>query len=193
MGKMTPPQTLPPTKSRRKRWTRDDCLFLERSGLLEGRYELIDGEIIDKMGQNRPHSLAISLVSAWLYLVFGPRRVTTQATIEVRQDERVTNRPEPDAAVLREEISVVPSGEDILLVVEVADTSQDDDFGFKVGLYARAGIPEYWVLDLSRQQLTTFRDLQNGEYQQHPHWRAEDTVAPLCAPNNPVLVGDLLG
>src|SRR5437867_4127805 len=124
MGMTIPPPTLPPTATGRKRFTRDDCTFLENAGLLRDRYELIDGEIIVKVGQNRPHSFVVSRIFAWLCMVFGVDRVTSQATMEVRADERVTNRPEPGAVVLREVLTRVPTGNDVLLAVEVSDTTQ---------------------------------------------------------------------
>jgi Uma2 family endonuclease len=166
---------------------------LERAGLLHGRYELINGEIIVKMGQNRPHALAVSLLLAWLFSLFGAHRVQTQATMEVREDDRVTNRPEPDVLVLREPVDRVPTGGDALLAVEVSDTTQGDDLGFKVGLYARAGVEEYWVLDLSRRVLIAFRESRDGEYVRRDEFTENDTIAPLCAPDNPTRVADLIG
>jgi Uma2 family endonuclease len=113
--------------------------------------------------------------------------------MEVREDDRVTNRPEPDVLVLREPTDQVPTGQDALLVVEVSDSSQADDLGFKVDLYARAGVDEYWVLDLSRRRLVAFRTLQNGAYTQRDEFAEGETVAPLCAPGNPMRVADLIG
>jgi Uma2 family endonuclease len=193
MSMTLPPPSLPPTPTGRKRWTRDDCTFLERAGLLTGRYELIDGEIIVKTGQNRPHALAVSLLLAWLFSLFGARRVQTQATMEVRADDQGTNRPEPDVLVLREPTDQVPTGEDALLVVEVSDSSQADDLGFKVDLYARAGVEEYWVLDISRRRLVAFRTSQNGTYTQRDEFDEGETVAPFCTPENPMRVADLIG
>ncbi|MDX1931644.1 MAG: Uma2 family endonuclease [Capsulimonadales bacterium] len=186
--------SVPPTASGRKRWTRDDVAFLSNAGLLNGRYELIDGELIDKMGQNRPHALAVSLVLSYLYLRFGPRRVQTQATMEVREDDRLTNRPEPDAVVLRTEIDRNPEGTDVLLAVEISDTTAADDLGFKVGLYARAGVAEYWVLDLNRRLLIAFRqpDATTGEWRERYERREGDTIAPLSMADHPIALADLL-
>lgn len=85
-------QKLPPTPSGRRRWTREEFEFIDRAGLLNGRYELLDGEIIKKRGQNRPHALTLSLIIAWVYQQFDPRRIQTQATMEVREEDRVTIR-----------------------------------------------------------------------------------------------------
>jgi len=183
---------LPGTANGRKRWSRTEFEFLETACLLKGRYELLDGEIITKMGQNRRHARVLSLLLAYLAAAFGAERVQSQATMEVREDDRILNRPEPDAAVLREDIDRNASGEDVLLAVEVSDTTQADDYGHKVALYARAGITEYWVLDLNRRLLTAFRRPQEGEWLVRDDYAEGDTVSPLSAPQSVILVSELL-
>lgn len=184
---------LPATPTGRKRWSRDECQLLENAGLLKGRYELLDGEIILSMGQNSRHANAVSLVFAYLLGLFGALRVHCQATMEVREDDRILNRPEPDVALLREVILTgVPQGEDVLLAVEVSDTTQSDDYGPKVTLYAHAGVAEYWVLDLARRVLVVFRSAQRGEWLVRDEYPEDAQVAPLTAPHALVAVADLL-
>lgn len=183
---------LPATATGRKRWSRDDCRFLENAGLLKGRYELIDGEIIVKTGQKPPHAMAVMRVIAYLLRFFHDDTLRTQATMEVRAEDRPANRPEPDVAALREFAESVPTGGDILLAVEVSDTTQADDLGCKVGLYARAGVAEYWVLDLQRRVLIAFRTPQGDEWQTRAEYGETDTLAPLAAPQGAVRVADLL-
>ena len=189
---LPPPPPLPPTPQGRKRWTRDDCRFLENAGLLDDRYELINGEIISKMGQNHPHTISVSLVFAFLLVVFGARRLRTQATMEVRDEDKVTNRPEPDVLVLREAIKRKPTGADVLLAVEISDTTQSDDYGWKTTLYARAGVAEYWVLDLPRRVLVVFRRPNGDNWDERLEFAPTDTISCLAAPTHPVLVSDLL-
>jgi Uma2 family endonuclease len=181
-----------PTPEGRKRWRRDECDYLENARLLIDRYELIDGEIISKKGQNRPHALAVSLLLAYLFSLFGARRVQTQATMEVRQADQMTNRPEPDAVVLREPTNAVPTGEDVLLAVEVSDSTQYDDYGHKVRLYARAGVAEYWVLDLNRRVLVAFRDPCDDEWLSRTEYTETDSIAPMSAPDAAILIAELL-
>lgn len=183
---------LPATDTGRKRWSRDDCRFLENAGLLKGRYELIDGEIIVKMGQKPPHAMAVMRVIAYLLQFFHDDNLRTQATMEVRAEDHPTNKPEPDVAALREVTGALPAGEDVLLAVEVSDSTQADDLGRKVGLYARAGVAEYWVLDLQRRVLIAFRTPQGDEWQTRAEYAETDTVAPLAAPEGAVHVADLL-
>jgi len=173
--------TLTPTATHRKRWTREDCAFLERSGLLSGKWELLDGELVVKMPQNYPHANAVSFLLAYCFSLVGPARVRTQATMEVYTDDQSLNRPEPDVLVLREAVRRVPLATDVLLVAEVSDTTQADDFGHKATLYARAGIPEYWVLDVGRDLLVVFRLPEEGEYTQRTELTASDSATPLFA------------
>ena len=181
------------TSSRRKRWSRDECKFLENAGLLKGRYELLDGEIVLNMGQNSPHAMAVMRVILYLARLFNGDCIRTQATMEVRADDRVLNRPEPDLAVLREVILTgVPTGEDVLLAVQVSDTTQADDYGPKVGLYARAGAAEYWVLDLARRVLVVFRSPQRGEWLVRDEYAEDAQAAPLTVPHAPIAVRELL-
>lgn len=179
--------------SRRKRWTRDECKFLENAGLLKGRYELLGGEIVINMSQNSPHGMAVMRIIAYLLSLYGTDRIRTQTTMEVQADDRVLNRPEPDVFLLREIVYTgAPAGEDVLLAVEVSDTTQADDYGHKVALYARAGVAEYWVLDLEKRILVVFRSPQRGEWLVRDEYAEDAQIAPLTMPNNPIAVADLL-
>ena len=183
--------TLTPTATHRKRWTRDDCAFLERSGLLSGNWELLDGEIVVKMPQNYPHANATMRLIAYCLSLVGVDRLRTQATMEVYEEDQSLNRPEPDVLVLRESVRRVPLASDVLLVAEVSDTTQADDFGHKATLYARAGIPEYWVLDVARELLVLFRLPEGNEYAQRIELHASDSATPLFT-DQPIAVSELL-
>ncbi len=180
----------------RKRWTRDDCTFLERVGFTPECYELIDGEIISKMGQNRPHIMAISRVFAWLIAVFGVEFVQTQGDVEVTQSDQTFNHPQPDLAVLtqpdysfgNEELK----GTDLRLVVEVSDSTLRGDLNTKAALYARAGIPEYWVLDVSSRRLFVHRSPINGTYTMVEWYSDAESVSPEASPENSVPIANLL-
>ena len=180
----------------RKRWTREDCDFLERVGLLKERYELLDGEIILKVGQNQPHAMTVTRLFAWLISVFGVARVQTQTTIEIAHDDRPTNCPQPDAFVLARpdyEIKAIPnSGVDIVLVAEVSDATLRDDLQTKAGLYARAGIADYWVVDVTGRRLLIYRRPEQGRYAEVVSYGEDETAAPLAAPSANVRIGDLL-
>jgi Uma2 family endonuclease len=84
----------------------------------------------------------------------------------IRLDEH--SEPKPDVALLRPRAdfykSAHPRPADVLLIIEVADTSLRYDREIKVPLYARYGIPELWVVDLSGRNLTRYRDPREGTY-----------------------------
>lgn len=184
------------TPANRKRFTRSDCDFMERAGLLTERYELIDGEIIVKVGQNQPHAVTITLLIRWLIFVFGGEFVLCQLPIEVKNADRTTNRPEPDAAVLAQPVTAylqnAPGPGDLRLVVEVSDSTLRDDLETKAALYARAGVPEYWVLDVPSRRLIVHRDLSGERYADVKPFANEQTIAPQAAPSQLVRVAELL-
>ena len=190
---LPPPfETVSPTTTGRKRWSRDEVKKMEEAGFLAGRYELLNGEIINKMGQKHPHSLSVSLVFAFLIAVFGARRVRTQATMEVRKNDRISNRPEPNVFVLREALKRVAKGTDVLLVVEISDTTLQDDLDTKKTLYARAGVAEYWVLNVTNRRLFVFRNPQGDGWDDPLEFGPNDTVSCLAASDASVLVSELL-
>ncbi len=189
-----PPQ-LPP--GARRKLTRADCLALEGAGLLEReRFELIDGELIRRMGKSRSHTIALRRVMAWLRLVFGTGQVDQEAPINLTAHLDATNEPEPDAVVLRrpsEEFrSANPGPEDILLAVEVSATTQDYDLGAKAALYASAGVAEYWVLDVKGRCLVVHQGPTGDHYSSIISYAADEPVAPMAAPMASICAQDLL-
>jgi len=168
---------------RRKRFTRDEVERWEKAGVFEGqRYELIDGDLIDKMGQNPPHAQAIRRSRIALGRVLNPDLIQVQVPIEVAVDDHESNLPQPDLYVLREDKPDYnerhPSGSEVLLVIEVADTSAAFDLGRKATLYAKADVPGYWVLELGRRRLVVHRQPEGGEYRLRQFFFEPDTVTP---------------
>ena len=168
-----------------------------QAGLFAGqRLELIDGDLIDKMGQNPPHSYAIRLVLGWLATILEPGRILVRSPIQAGAPDRKWSLPEPDLAVLAELKDDYrhrhPRGEELLLIIEVSDTSAQYDATMKRDLYARAGVPEYWVLDLGNRQLTVHRQLSNGRFAQVQTFSEGDTVFPEFRPTGTATVTSLL-
>ncbi len=177
----------PPSVLRKKPWTRRDCDALEKMGVFDGlRYELIEGELIDKTGMNPPHAMFLMLIASWLNRVFGDLHVRPQMPIDVRPEDNPTSEPQPDLCVTTQPAqrfaSRVPSPEDVLLLVEVADTTLDFDTTTKAALYARAGIPDYWVLDVNDRRILVHRSPQSGAYRSLTVYDANEPVSPLAAP-----------
>jgi Uma2 family endonuclease len=181
----------------RIRWTRDDCEDFARRGLLTpGKFELIEGEIIRKAGQKRPHTACVTLLLAWCISVFGVRYVQTQGTINVSPEDTPTSEPEPDVFVLNKPIDdfpvEFPGPDDLVLVAEVSDTTRAFDLATKAGLYARAGIIEYWVVDVVGRAVTVHRDPREGRYQDVTQYAADETIATLSRPEARLVVSSIL-
>jgi Uma2 family endonuclease len=182
---------------RRKRFRRSEFDRMQELGLFDGqRCELIDGELIDKMGQNPPHAYAIQRLFSWLIGLFGPDRLRIQSPVEVRSGDSDWSLPEPDVAVLAETSGEYgkrhPRGDELLLVVEVADWSLRQDLTTKRDLYARASVAEYWVLDLQSSRLIVHRNPEQGEYRETAILNEGDRVSFANHPEQTVAVRDLL-
>ena len=182
------PETATPPVPRRKRWTREQCAALEAAGFFEQeRLELIDGELISKMGENRPHVNAFTLMLFWLVETFGKQFINAEAPIDVKPEDNRSNEPEPDLIVLNREcatfVSANPQPRDIRLLVEIADSTLKFDLTAKAALYARAGIVEYWVLDIVGRRLVCHRNPASGSYRSVMVYIEHEPVAPLAAPD----------
>lgn len=180
----------------RKAWTRSEIHSLEASGLLEGqRLELIAGELIVKMGKNRPHTIGLWLLLNYLVKAFSLEHVQQEAPIDVHPEDVPTSEPEPDLIVLKDQVVSIsiqnPRPSDLNLVCEVSDSTLAFDLTKKASLYARAGIVEYWVLDLINKQLIVHRTPAWSGYQSIQAYAAHESVAPLAAPQFEVEVASL--
>lgn len=185
------------TRPFRIRWTRDDCERFEQDGLLvPGKYELIEGDILRKMPQKRPHAIALSLTCICLRQLFGDLFVEGPVVIDVAPEDNPTSEPEPDLIVLTKPLTEFSEANsrscEIRLLVEISDATSYFDRGVKANLYARAEIVEYWVLDVVNRQLIVHREPREGKYQRVVVHKADESVASLAAPEQAILVGALL-
>ena len=169
----------------RRQLTRYQCEVLQSAGLLEpGRYELINGDLIDKM-KNRPHVIMLWALCKMLQKIFGWDYLNTEPSIDVSQEDYRTSALDPDLIVLRTPTPTVrsnPRASDIALAVEVSDSSLSTDLHAKAGLYARAGIADYWVVDINRPRIIVHRE---------PTGLPGESVSPLALPGARVAVKEL--
>jgi len=151
---------------------------------------LIDGVILEEGPKNPPHAITLELVVEAIRAAFGEGwRFRSQSPLVLGQDLD----PEPDFAVIAgspRASSEHPTTAD--LVVEVADTSLDFDTNEKRLLYAGAGIPDYWVVDINGRRLLVFRDPHSGDYAGRLSFGPTDTISPLAAPTATLRISDLL-
>lgn len=183
-----------------KRWTRTEYEQLIEQGVFtpEDRIELIDGLLVVAEPQSSYHYGAIRLVERALARAFGEGwDIRTQGPIALDD----TSEPEPDVAVvrgtLRDYFTAHPT--DPVLVVEVTLSSLTLDRRYKSSLYARAGRPEYWVLNLVDRVLEVRREpirsttMPYGwDYRIVRILRPGETVSALDAPGASIAVADLL-
>jgi Uma2 family endonuclease len=189
--------TAPPDKGiRPRRWTREEYYRAADLGLFrpEERLELLDGEIIEKMSpQKAPHAAIVSLLARILGTAFGPGHTVRSHLPLILND---LSEPEPDAVVAPgtelDYISSHPVTSDARLVVEVSDTSLRYDRGRKRSAYARAGILEYWILNLPQRQLEVHREPAGARYRSITVYGEDEVATPLAAPHATLGVNDLL-
>jgi Uma2 family endonuclease len=174
------------------RWTKERYEQAAEAGAFDGvRVELVDGVIYDMTPQNSPHMTGVIKAQLALHAVFFPAfHLRPQGPLPVGDD----SMPEPDLAV-------VPGSPDdhrkahptsAVLVLEVSDTSELHDRNRKVPLYARAGIPECWILNLVRDHLEVYRDPADGAYRTRRILRRGEHIAPLARPDATIAIEDLL-
>lgn len=112
----------------------------------------------------------------------------------VRLDDR--SEPQPDLAVVKARDDFYrdahPGPADILLVIEVADTSAEIDRVEKVPLHSRSGIPEVWVVDLSAQQIEVYRTPTSGGYLEHEAVRHGESLRPRAILQVEIRAGDVI-
>jgi Uma2 family endonuclease len=180
-----------PVGPRPVRWTCAEFHRFGDMGVFEGRRAmLIDGVILAEGPMNPPHAITLGLVNEAIRTAFGSGwRIRSRSPLVLGQDLD----PEPDFAV----IAGTPRGSSghpttADLVVEVADSSLDFDTNEKRLRYARAGIREYWVVDINGRRLLIYRDPPAGDYAIQQALGPMDAVSPLAAPAATVRVLDLL-
>ena len=183
----------------RKKWSVRECQFLVDSGLLEaGTFELLDGEIIYKMGQSREHITTVKRLTVWLSKAFDLESLQLQAPIGIGQSDEYAD-PEPDVAVLRgivddyTEKQPVPAT-DVLLCAEASKTTLIGDKTTKAMIYGKHGVPEYWIVSIEKRELIVHRvpDTENGGYFNVRTYTETETVSPLERPDAVITVADLL-
>lgn len=183
----------------RRRWTREEYYRMGEAGVLkpDERVELIDGEVVVKVSpQHPPHANGTQVAARTVERAFG-------AGYDVRRQVPLllgSSEPEPDIAVVEgnpEEMTEHPTT--AVLVVEVADSTLRADRSEKASLYASAGIPDYWIVNLIDRQLEVLRDpmvYPSARYG-HAYRRSTillpgETVRPLARPDAEIAVDALL-
>lgn len=184
---------IPAVEIHTRHWTREEYERMAEQGFFrpDERVELVDGIIYEMTPQSTNHAVGVRLVRHVLGSIFSQGfDILVQMPLVLGKD----SEPEPDIAVVlgdpRDHLDSHPTF--AVLVVEVAETSLSHDRKRKAGLYARAGIQDYWVLLTKRRRLEIRRDPQDGVYHSKTILKATDQVSPLVRPEVSILVADLL-
>lgn len=148
------------------------------------RIELIDGDLIDMAPIGQGHAAIVNgLTEALVVACAGRAIVSPQNSVRIGR----SSEPQPDLAVLRRRADFYAAGEppgptDILLLVEVADSSLRFDRTVKLPLYARAGVAEMWIVDLKRRAIDVYRAPAGDGYGDMTTHRPGDHLALTLAP-----------
>jgi hypothetical protein len=180
----------------RHRFTRHEYHRMAQTGILKpgARVELIDGEIIDMNPIGRRHKAGVDRLNRILVPNVGNAAIVRVQSSIVLGDY---GEPEPDLTLLRFRADFYADAdetpEDILLVVEVADTSEAYDRRTKAPQYARFGIRELWIVDVNRELLTRYLDPAEDGYGTTRVYRRGEALSPLAFPELMIAVNDILG
>jgi Uma2 family endonuclease len=160
----------------------------------DARLELIEGEIIERSPIGSRHAACVKFLSRFLHRAVGDiALVSTQDPIRLND----FSEPEPDLALLRLRDDFYrdahPTPADVLLIIEVADTTLGYDRQIKAPLYARAGIEETWIVNLAEEQIETYAGLADGSYQTIVNFRRGEEARARTIANLSVGVADVLG
>jgi len=153
----------------KRRFTVGEYHRLAEAGILreDDRVELLEGEIFEMSPINSRHASCVTRLNHLLQ-----DRAKGRAIVNVQNPIRLSDysEPQPDVALLVPRTDfyrdALPTPRDVLLVIEVCETSGEFDRRVKLPLYAKAGIPEVWIVDLSREQIEVHRDPKLEGYQQ---------------------------
>lgn len=180
----------------RTKWTLDQYHRMIAAGILDDcRVELLQGEIVEMSPEGEPHAFYSTNTRDYLIRRLGERAL-------VRDSKPITlsavrSEPEPDLAVVqplgREYLKHHPYPENIFWIIEFSNTSLKTDLDSKAKVYAAAGIPEYWVVNLQLMELVVMREPLYGEYQSQTISSSSGVICPLAFPDLEIAVEQLVG
>jgi len=159
----------------------------------DDRVELIEGEIIKMSPIGSPHAACVARLARLLQ-----NAVREKAIVWIQNPVRLSefSEPVPDLALLSPRKNYYaarhPTPADALLVIEVADTTLLKDRNVKIPLYARAGIPETWLVNLPKETIEVYIDLHNGKYRKCRKYKRSEVVEHPKVKGLSLKVSDIL-
>ncbi|MFN2545176.1 MAG: Uma2 family endonuclease [Actinomycetota bacterium] len=179
-----------------RRFTVDEYYRMAEAGILgpEDRVELIDGEIVAMSPIGPPHGSIVDRLNKRLVIAVGD-----EAIVRIQGAVRLSDfsEPEPDVALLLPHPDAYstahPEPNDVLLLIEVSETSLAYDRGPKLSLYARSGIREVWIVDVAGRRVEVHRGAQGDAYRGVSSAGPGDDLSPEALPQLTIAVQDILG
>jgi Uma2 family endonuclease len=180
----------------RRIFTVDEYHRMGEAGIFseDDRVELVEGEIVMMSPIGSYHAASVKQTSSEFHNILGGRAIVSV------QDPIVLNdfsEPQPDIALIRPRADfyrhALPTASDVLLIVEIADSSIEYDRDIKLPAYARSGIPEVWLADIPAETVTAHTEPTNGAYRNVRAFRRGDSITPLHFPDLSIEVASILG
>jgi len=174
----------------------DQYYRLAEVGVLkpDDRVELIEGEIVKMSPIGSPHAACVTRANRLFQNTFAER-----AVIWVQNPVRLSDfsEPVPDVALLkpREDFYAehLPTSEDVLLIIEVSDSTILSDRNVKIPLYGRAGIPEAWLVNLPKKMIEVYCDLAKGRYRKCLKFKRGEVLISPTVPGLSLKVSEIIG
>ena len=160
----------------------------------DDRVELLNGQIVEMTPIGRTHWMTVFRLSNLL-----TRRTSPDIGVSAQSSIVLGERwePEPDIAVLQrpggDERDWVPGARDVLLIIEVADTSLERDRDIKIPGYAHERIPEAWLVDVNAATITCYREPRPDGYAEARTLQRGETLQPSRLPGLEITVDEVLG
>lgn len=188
-----PPAALAPT---RRRFTVAEYYGMGEAGILfeNDRTELLDGDVIVMPPIGDWHAARVNLFTNVL-----PPQLQGRAVVSVQNPTRLdeTSEPQPDVMLLRWRDDFYrgghPGPDDVLLLIEVSDTTVDFDRNAKLPLYARAGIPEVWIVNRTARRIEGYSEPSDGGYTTVRYAGPGESIAPQAFPDIVLEVDRVIG
>jgi Uma2 family endonuclease len=178
----------------RRRFTVHDYHRMAEVGILheDERVELIEGDVVEMTPIGSRHAMCVIALNRLLV-----RQAGDQALVSPQNPVRLSERlePQPDMTVIRarDYEGSLPGPEDVLLLIEVSDTTLSYDRNVKLPLYARAGIPEVWIVDLAGEVIERHTNPAGDSYRHVERARRGEEIRSAALPEPAFRVDAVLG
>jgi len=180
----------------RVRFTVDDYHRMAETGILapDQRVELLDGEVIEMTPIGARHLFRVAEFTKWLIKHLDDRYLPISQSPILLDN---ASEPEPDIAVVDGQAmgaqDRIPVARDVLLLIEFAETSLQKDMQVKLPLYAKAGVVEVWIADLTSRTLHIHRNPTDGKYAKRLTITGDQSITPANFPDLTVTITQVFG